>query len=296
MTTPEVPAELSWRIPDEGETQRYRIGALQILVATVFFAAIVVGAAPPDMILPGLAAIVPVAGLLLWRNWRLRGPRRKLPDNVQLGARGVAWLDESGGEHLFARELIESFQLARDEDTVRPVPALLLFLSGGFESQPLEVHEPVTPDDVRRVLVTRLHLKEQTPDELARRVAANTIRGLLFEFDDAEGIWEFRGPRPDLLVLCDRLAEIADKLAHFPPGARPLVVCVGSTPLRFSPATAANAVVIESSFFGPRHDLLTLAAKLGTLLEAAEIDTPVEAPVFEDAADAWHVRMYVQNV
>src|SRR5688572_16126917 len=102
MPTPQSPVELSWRIPEEDESQRYRIGTLQVVVATLFFGAIVVGLAPRQTILPSLTAMLAVAVFLLWRNWRKRGPGRPRPDNVRIDARGITWRDESGAEHLLA--------------------------------------------------------------------------------------------------------------------------------------------------------------------------------------------------
>jgi hypothetical protein len=285
--------ELSWRIPEEDESQRYRIGTLQVVVATLFFGAIVVGLAPRAMILPSLTAMLAVAVFLLWRNWRKRGPGRPRPDNVRIDQRGVAWRDESGSEHLLERERIEAFRVAEDADTLRQVPALLLSLSGGFESQPIELHEPATPESVRRVLGSGWQVRELPANEVAAREEAATIRGVEFSAHLEDGVWEFRGSREAQLAVCDRLAEIGEKLPAFPKGARPLAMRVGSTTLQFSPASVAHSEVCETSFHGTRQDLIALAAKLGAALEAEEVSTSVEAPVFEDAPKAWSMRLVV---
>ena len=293
MPTPQSPVELSWRIPEEDESQRYRIGTLQVVVATLFFGAIVVGVAPAQMILPSLTAMLAVAVFLLWRNWRKRGPGRPRPDNVRIDQSGVAWRDESGAEHLLERERIEAFHMAEDEDTLRRGPALMLSLSGGFESQPIELHEPATPESVRRVLGSGWNVRELSEEELAARLEAEAIRGVDFSAHLDDGVWEFRGSREALLALCDRLAEIAEKLPSFPKGARPLHLRFGAAKMQFSPASVAHSEVYETSFHGTRNDLATLAAKLGAALEAEDVSAAIEAPVFEDAPDAWRVRLLV---
>jgi hypothetical protein len=286
--------ELSWRIPEESEAQRQRIGVMQVAIATLFFAAMVLGLAPRELILPALAVTFVVAGLLLWRNERKYGPRRVRPPNVRLAARGVAWFDAQGQEHLFARERIEAFRVAQAEDTLRPVPALVLALAGGFESQPIELHEPATPANVRQLLGGRLGVPEQSAGDVAERAAAAAMPGVALREDAAEGLWEFSGPRENLLALCDRLAEIAEKLASFPAGARPLALRLGESDLHFAPSPAAAAEVAPASFRGTRNDLAALAASLAAQLEREAPAASIEAPVFADAPEAWQVRFVVR--
>lgn len=297
MSPPESPvaepAELSWRIPLASDPQLYRIGTLQILAATLFFGVFVVSVAP-NLLLPALAAVIPIMALLLWRNRRRKGPGRKLPDNVRIDSRGVAWLDEAGHEHLFACEQVEGFSLGSDKDTLRDVPALSLWLAGGFASQPIEVHSPVNEDQLREVLANNLMLREVPAEKIEQLATAAIVSGVDLTVDDPNGLWELRGTRADLLAACDRLAAEAERLRLFPVGARPLTLQFGGESLRLAPGDDEEPNVFDSTFHGSSDQLIALAAKLGSQLESADVGQMVEVPIF-DHPDSWLVRLRVQN-
>lgn len=293
MPPPAEPALLSWRIPLAGEPQLYRIGKLQIVAATLFFGVFVVSVAP-KLFLPSLAAVIPILAYLLWRNWRRKGPGRQLPDNVRIDLRGVAWLDEAGHEHLFGREQIHGFYLGRDKETLRDVPALTLLLAGDFASQPVEIHSPADEEQVRESLAKRLGLRELPPGEVARLATAKIVSDVQLTADAANGIWELRGTRTNLLAACDRLAAEAERLRSIPTGARPVVLHFGNESLRLSPGEGEEPEVFESEFHGSGDQLVALAAKLGARLESADVGDMAEVPIF-DHPDSWLVRLRVQN-
>lgn len=286
--------ELSWRIPAEGDRQLYRIGVMQVVIASLCFGAMVLVVAPRDMRVAALAAIVPLAGFLLWLNWRKRGSGRRLPDNVRIDSRGVAWFDGAGQENLFARDQIEAFRIDFDEDTLCVVPALHLSLAGGFESQPIELHAPADPERVRQLLAARLRLRQRTTEQVEKQSAAALVSGIEFVPDDDEGVWEFRGTRADLLECCRRLEAVAGRLAAFPLGARPLALRFDATTLHFTPRQSRLSEIDGTTFSGSAEELVALVDKLCEPLASADAGATIEVPAFGDP-DAGHVRLRVRN-
>ena len=212
---------------------------------------------------------------------------------MQIDVRGVAWFDEAGREHLFARDQIEAFRIKFDEDTLRDVPALLLSLRGGFESQPIELHAPADPEAVQHVLVTRLHLAELTSRQVEEQTAAKNVSGVDFTDHDVADAWEFRGTRASLLALCDRLAAIGGKLAQFPVGARPEVLWFGEIRLQFAPRVDKTSEIDGLCFFGTSDELLEIVGKLREPLCVADVGQTIDAHAFD--AKGPLVRVRVQN-
>lgn len=291
MALLDEPPALSWRIPGAAEAQTYRIGLLQILVGTLFFGVLVFSVAP-NLLLPAVVATVPLLIFLLWRNGRRPGPKRARPDNVRLDERGLTWIDEVGQEHRLAREQIEAFRIAPDADTLRPVEALLLRLTGGFESQPIELHPPADAENVRRVLASKLAIREQTPAEVSADFAAARVPGIDFQLAD-DGAWELKGSRADLLRLCDRLAAEAPRLKKFPAGSRPLRLTLDGETLQLSPCPESAAETLDAEFHGSAEQLLAFAARVEAKLQTAEVGDIWEIPVF-DKPEAGLARVRVR--
>jgi hypothetical protein len=293
MTDHQDTAELAWRIPAPGEPQLFRIGLLQIAISTLFFAAIVFALAPPHMVLPAVTAVALLGLFLLWRNWRKYGAGQRRPDNVRIGAAGVTWLDESGGQHLFARADIESFRIQFDPDTLRDVPALLLALAGGYESQPIELYSPAEPERVRQLLASRLNLREETAEETARRSADHNLSGLSAMILEEDDTWELRGSRDSLLAFCARLEDIARRLASFPVGARPLPMRIGEHTLHFSPRVRASPEIEGTDFCGSSEQLIELSQRLRGEIACAASGAKVEVRL-SDTVDEGRIRLAME--
>jgi hypothetical protein len=124
--------DLSWRIPSGGDPRLLRFGLAQIGLATVVAALILFAAAPRAWLGWALAGLVPVALFMAYRKWLAYQQSLAGPDNVWIDAAGVHWLDASGQERTLPRGSVLAFRIGREEDTLRQVPALTLYLEGGF--------------------------------------------------------------------------------------------------------------------------------------------------------------------
>ncbi len=162
MDNHESRPELTWRIPTAHDAMMFRARVLQI----VFAAAIVVGVlfifGSAEMKLAGVIALLLGTALTLFVIWRSRHQSTARKDNIRIDRDGVHWKGDAGRDGTIGRDQIESFRIGYDADTVRAIPALTLILTGGFDSQPIELHEPVTPVCVRQFLVEHLGVAEET--------------------------------------------------------------------------------------------------------------------------------------
>lgn len=176
LTDERTSDQLLWRIPTSDRLSlrtRRRMHLLivtlilsSVLILGLFLAARVRGEAGNP---GGLLALLPLIGLMLF--YVLRGVRRSHDDrpNIRLDREGLHWTNSDGSENTIARRQMESFRIGLDPDTVRTIPALTLILVGGFESQPIELHEPAVPQATRQFLLDELRLAEQESGEFARR-------------------------------------------------------------------------------------------------------------------------------
>ncbi len=164
--------EITWHIPDESQATSLRIRILQIVFAAIIYLVVLWVFGARAMRLPGLAALVPIVVLFLLFTWRSSRRSELDDDNIRLSKAGLSWKDPSGQSGEVPRDRICGFRIGLDPDTMRAIPALTLVLVGGFESQPVELHEPASPARVRQFLSDELGLNEEklSDEQFARRL------------------------------------------------------------------------------------------------------------------------------
>src|SRR6478752_6698379 len=212
---------LSWRVPTSGDPRLLRLALAQVGLASIVAALILMVAVPRDWLGLALFGLIPLAIFMAYLRWRAYQRSMDGADNVRLDNKGLYWLDAVENERGFGREEVVGFQIGRDADTLRPVPALTLHLKGGFESQPIELHPPATSDAVRRVLSEDWHVAEceRTPTDNTSYDAAVAVYGECHEeFQE----WHWEGTPEELRRFFAMFANAADELPLPPPGAKPL--------------------------------------------------------------------------
>ena len=158
-------ARLTWHVPD-GRQLTMRAGLLRILFAglvTVGFV-LILGGGIGSAALAAVAALVVLAGYWFYVH---RRDASQAKENVWLDVSGLHWRDASGSEAGLPRDQVEGFRIGLDADTMRALPALTLLLVGGFESQPIELHAPATPQQVRSFLTDQWRIAESQLDDEA---------------------------------------------------------------------------------------------------------------------------------
>ncbi|MCI0357862.1 MAG: hypothetical protein L0211_05160 [Planctomycetaceae bacterium] len=213
-------APLRWRIPPEGDPRQLRLKLAQTGLAAFVCALILLVTAPPEVLGFGLVTLIPLTvGLAFWQ-WRRY--RRSLdgPDNTWLDDAGLHWLDATGRQQSLPRTDVTAYRIAIEEDTLRPVPALTFELRGGQESQPLELHEPATPEEVRRWLADQWQVGERAAAGPAGGAAYDLAIDVYSECHDEFQEWHLEGNAAALGELFDVVAEVA-QLPLSPPGVKP---------------------------------------------------------------------------
>lgn len=220
------PTELRWRVPTTGDPALFKVGLAQVGLATIVAALIILLSAPAAWRPVALAGLIPLAIYVAYRRWLQYQRSLGGDDNLRLDRRGLFWLDHAGEERGFEREMVTGYRISHDPDTLRPVPALLLRLAGGFESQPIELHSPATPEAVRRLLEGDWQLVER-PASLPFPLGGGGGEGYDLAIDvysechDDFQEWHLEGTASALAELFDAIAEVAS--FPLPPlGAKPL--------------------------------------------------------------------------
>lgn len=247
-------SELRWRIPTSGDPIQLRLALAQVGLATIVAALLIFVALPQTWQAPALLGLIPLAVFAAYRRWARYQRSLAGPDNVWLDAAGLHWLDAAGNEQMFARDSVIGFQIARDEDTLRPVPALTLDLTGSFESQPLELHAPATPDEVRRLLTGAWSLPERSASPAQRELPYDLAIDVYSECHDEFQEWHFEGTKAALGELTDAIAEAA-LLPLPPPGTKPR-----SRVLLLRRREASQLVLQHDGLGRIGHDSITLPA------------------------------------
>ena len=209
--------QLRWRIPTTGDPIELRLALAQVGLATVVGALLIFVAMPAEWLAPALAGLIPLAIFVAYRRWAKYQRSLAGPDNVWLDAAGLHWLNAAGTEQALARESVVAFRIAREDDTLRPVPALTLYLAGGFESQPLELHPPATEDEIRKLMAGEWQLAERAAPHSPYDLALDIYSECHHEFQE----WHLEGTRAAFGELTDAIAEASHSPLP-PPGAKPL--------------------------------------------------------------------------
>jgi hypothetical protein len=213
-------APLRWRIPPEGDPRILRLKLAQTGLATVVCLLALLVAAPRAALGLGLAGLLPMSvGVAYWQ-WRRYRRTLEGPPNTWLDAAGLHWRDAGDREQTLARSEITGFRVAMEEDTLRPVPALTLYLSGGRESQPLELHEPATPEGVRRWLAEAWQLAERGASGAAAEAAYDQAIDVYSECHDEFQEWHLEGTAAALAEFFAVVSEVAE-LPLAPAGVKP---------------------------------------------------------------------------
>lgn len=253
-TTPGSTNELRWRIPTSGDPIQLRLALAQVGLATIVAALIILVAMPAGWKAPALVGLIPLAIWVAYRRWAKYQRSLAGPDNVWLDSAGLHWLDMSGHEQSFAKSSLVAFRIAREQDTLRPVPALTLDLTGGFESQPLELHEPASPEAVRGWLAGEWNLPERTAASEPRELPYDLALDVYAECHDEFQEWHLEGTRAALGELQDAIAEAAH-LPLPPAGAKPL-----SRVLLLRRRDKSHLTLQRGPFGRMGHDGITLPA------------------------------------
>lgn len=204
------PSTLRWRIPPEGDPRLLRLAIAQTGLAMVVCALVLLVLTPQAVLgqtLAILAAMSIVVVLWQWRRYRrsLEGPA-----NTWLDEAGVHWLDSAAREQKLPRADVTGFRVAVEDDTLRPVPALTLYLTGGQESQPLELHEPATPEEVRRLLKDDWQIEERATCGPAGDAGYDLAIDVYSECHEEFQEWHVEGTATALAEFFDAVAETAE--------------------------------------------------------------------------------------
>jgi len=263
---------LSWRVPTTGDPRLLRVALAQVGLASVVAALVLMVTVPREWLMPGLVGLIPLAIFMAF--WRWSAYRRSMAgdDNVWIDDNGVHWLGPTDEENSFRRIDITGFHIGRHVDTLRPVPALTLHLSGGFESQPIELHPPATSDAIRDVLADSWNIAEHDDVEASRAGDYDTAVSVYGECHEEFQEWHWEGTKEELAHFFALFAIAADELPLPPPGAKPVACVISLTrrqPGRLRIAHAPIAHVEPSIIAAPGLILRDIAAKAGGLLSTA---------------------------
>jgi hypothetical protein len=207
-------------VPTAGDPRLLRLGLAQIGLASIVAALVLVVAMPRQWLGPALLGLIPLAVFMAFRRWLAYQRSMAGSDNVRIDEAGIHWIDAAGDEQLFRRADIGGFTIGRDTDS------LTLHLSGGFVSQPIELHPPATPAVVHDLLTDQWKVAErELPSE---REAGNydVAAAVYGECHDDYQEWHWEGTRKELARFFEVFAAVAGELPLPPPGAKPLAKTV----------------------------------------------------------------------
>jgi hypothetical protein len=297
MPSPPEPAgALSWRIPTTGDPRLLKLALAQVGLATIVAGLVLLVAAPREWLVPALAGLIPLAVFVAYRRWH-RFQRSLIgPVNVWIDAAGVHWLDAAGNEQLFARESITGFRVGIEEDTLRAVPALTLYLAGGFESQPLELYPPATRQAVSNLLVQSWGIAERESRE-AQRDYERAV-DVYTECHDEQRQWHWEGTRDALAEFFELVQAAAEELPTPPPGAKPaqrIILCRRRDPTRLRLAHATAAHFEHDLLAAPAQVLQELAAQAASILTATVTPSDTTFDLRLGPKDAWTFHLHVRE-
>jgi hypothetical protein len=267
-------SEIRWRIPPEGDPGALRLAVAQIALATIVAALILLVAAPREIVGIGLVALVPVAVFMAYRQWFRYRQKLAGPDNTWIDDEGIHWHDRRGTTQTLPRSEVVAFRIGPDDDTLRPVPALTLHLSGNRESQPLELHDPATPAAVRRLFVEAWQISER-PGGNGRDADYDLAIDVYSECHEEFQEWHLEGTAAALDELFKVVANAAE-LPLSPPGVKPLRRMV------LARRREASRLAIEHDR-QPRIGHDTIAGPAEMLAELARIGNGALADVQSDS-------------
>jgi hypothetical protein len=287
---------LSWRIPTSDDPRLLKLALAQVGLATVVAALVLLVAAPREWLGPALAGLIPLAVFMAYRRWHRYQQSLSGPDNVRIDAAGVHWVDGTGSERKFDKEEVAGFRVGREEDTWRQVPALTLYLSGGFESQPLELHPPATEDAVRQLFRESWQIVERPVE---RGLDYDRTINVYSECHEEHHEWHWEGTREDLAELFGLVGRAADELPPAPPGAKPaqwILRMQRREPARLRVQHAATTHFDHEVLGAPAALLRGLAASAAETLERLAASGDGKLDVRVGQRERWTFHLHVRVV
>jgi hypothetical protein len=291
-------ASIAWRIPTTGDPRLLKLALMQVGLATVVGALLLIVAAPRDWLVPALAGLVPLAVFMAYRRWYAFQQALAGDDNVRLDAAGLHWVDAAGVEQSFSRDMATGFHIDRQRDTLRPVASPTLHLRGGFESQPIELHPPATPEGVRALLATQWRIAEQpAPARDDGASAYDRAIPVYSECHDEFQEWHWEGTAAALADLANCFAEAAqDPLP--PPGAKPalrVVLAQRRTPARVGIGHGAYALFEHDQIIAPATVLRAIASQMSRLPIAGPDPSDHSFDVGLGPRDTWTFHLHLRE-
>jgi hypothetical protein len=191
-----------------------------------------------------------------------------------------------------------AFRIGREEDTLRQVPALTLYLEGGFESQPLELHPPATEERVREMLTGDWRLAERSAAAPRESPGYDLAVDVYSECHDDYQEWHWEGTREQLAEMFDFLRTAAEELPLPPVGAKParrVVLARRREPLRLRIAHAPLAQFDFDLLSAPADVLRQIAARAAERLAGAPTPSDHKFDVRLAAQDNWTFHLHVRE-
>jgi hypothetical protein len=287
---------LSWRIPTTGDPRRLKLALAQVGLATIVAALVLLVAAPREWLVPALVGLIPLAVFVAYRRWQRFQQSLVGPANVWIDGAGVHWLDAAGAEQQFARDAVTGFRVSIEEDTLRAVPALTLQLAGGFESQPLELYPPATPEIVRELLSQSWGIAEHEPRDMQRNY--DHAVDVYSECHEEARAWHWEGTREALTEFIALVAGAARELPPPPPGARPaqrIILCRRREPARLRLAHAAVAHLDHDLFAAPAAVIADFAGQADDTVATAKTPSDTSFEVRLPNAEVWTFHLHVRE-
>ena len=291
-------SELSWRIPTTGDPRLLRIGLAQVGLASIVAALILIVAAPREWMVPALVGLIPLDIFMAYRRWRAFHRSGGGANNVWIDDAGLHWVDAAGHERTFVREDVTSFSIGHDQETVRGVPSLTLQMSSGFESQPIELYEPATPQNVRALLTSHWNLVEFQRGAEAEAAAYDVAVCVYGECHDDFQEWHWEGTKEELARFFGLLAAAAEELPPPPPGARPMqrtVITTRRQTARLRVAHASDCHFEPDMLAAPAGVLREIAVRASETLAAAKEPGDVKFELTLGPKDRWTFQLHLRE-
>jgi hypothetical protein len=286
---------LSWRIPTSGDPRVLRLTLAHIGLASIVAALLLVFAGPRDWLLPGLLGLIPLAIFMAFLRWRRYQQSMAGDDNVWLDAAGLHWLDHAGREQLFRRDQITGFHIGDSQETLRATAALTVYLSDGFESQPIELHPPATSIAVRDLLSGQWNLVECEPTrDNYYDMKTDVFSECHAEFQE----WHWEGTREELLHFFGLIEAAAIELPPPPPGVKPakrIVLTSRREPARLSIAHSQIVHLDDDQIAAPASILRHIAHAAAGALSRGSGEADHKFDVELGPRDRWTFYLHVRQ-
>jgi hypothetical protein len=294
--TVEVDAEpartLAWRIPTTEETLAGFTGRFRWFLTLVVASLVIAFVWPAETRLGAFVAAVPLLAGLWW--WLVLRPRRQANQepNVWLDEAGLRWQDGLGKMQSLPHSGIRAFVVWQ----AGPTGAVRLVLEGGFQSQPLRAHPPISAEALQQYFTSvwripeEAGLSEEDAQRLARRVA------IYSEMHDEDRVWHLEGTLAALAEFADHLDSAAAAPLP-PPGACPLTQMVIAVRREEAPLSTLvdHATLLGADMLSaPPERLRDLAARVRQELanRSSENDQSFEWPTDDGI---WTISLHTVN-